>query len=196
LWRLQGFLVRTAQKVYTMLENESLWQVAAHCHEILATAKIPHAIIGGVAVCLHGYQRNTVDVDLLVRKADSAAVRESLEREHYVWNSKEKEFRSPSGVAVQFLIAGERAGKDSEVLLPDPSDERAVSEIDGLPVIRLSRLIDSKIACGTGNLRRTHKDFADVIELILENRLNSSFARHLHKSSRATYRELVRRSRG
>ena len=47
-----------------------------------------------------------------------------------------------------------------------------------------------------GNLRRTYKDFADVIELIVQNRLNSSFARFLHKSLRVTYRELVRRSRG
>lgn len=186
----------TARKVYVMLENESLWQTAAQCHEILAAAKIPHAVMGGVAVCLHGYQRNTVDLDLLVRKVDSDAVRESLEREDFSWNEKDKEFNSASGVAIQFLISGDRAGPGSEVSLPDPGDARAVTEIEGLPVLRLSRLIESKIACGIGNLRRTHKDFADVIELILKNRLNSSFARYLHKSLRATYRELVRQSRG
>ena len=87
-------------------------------------------------------------------------------------------------------------GSDSEVRFPDPGDELAVTEIEGLPVVRLSKLIEAKIACGTGNLRCTHKDFADVIELILQNRLDSSFARRLHKSLRATYRELVRRSRG
>ncbi|MGO8751860.1 MAG: hypothetical protein ACLQNE_38450 [Thermoguttaceae bacterium] len=57
-------------------------------------------------------------------------------------------------------------------------------------------MIEAKIACGMGSLRRTHKDFADAIELILENRLESSFARRLHKSLRAAYRELVERSRG
>ena len=76
------------------------------------------------------------------------------------------------------------AGKDGEVRLPDPSDARSVTELEGLPVLRLSRLIETKIACGMGNIRRTHKDFADVIELILQNRLNSSFARYLHKSLR------------
>ena len=75
-------------------------------------------------------------------------------------------------------------------------DDRSVTEIEGLPVLRLSRLIETKIACGMGNLRRTHKDFADVIELILQNRLNSSFARYLHKSLRQAYRQLVRHSRG
>ena len=60
----------------------------------------------------------------------------------------------------------------------------------------LAKLIESKIACGLGNMRRTHKDFADVVELVVQNCLNSSFARFLHKSLRTTYRELVRRSRG
>jgi hypothetical protein len=186
----------TAKKVYAMLENESLWQAATQCHEILAAAKIPHVIMGGVAVCLHGYQRNTVDLDLLVRKEDSVAIRESLERENYSWDAKDKEFHAPSGVAIQFLLAGDDAGSGSEVKFPDPADERATTEIEDLPVLRLSKLIESKIACGLGNLRRTHKDFADVIELILHNRLNRSFARFLHKSLRTTYRELVRRSRG
>ncbi|MBI1832230.1 MAG: hypothetical protein HYR84_12365 [Planctomycetes bacterium] len=186
----------TAKKVYAMLENESLWQAATYCHEILAAAKIPHAIMGGVAVCLHGYQRNTVDIDLLVRKEDSQAIRENLERESFVYNEREKEFTSPSGVVIQFLLAGERAGESSEVKFPDPADERSTTEIEDLPVLKLSKLIESKIACGLANLRRTHKDFADVVELILHNRLNSSFARFLHKSLRVMYRELVRKSRG
>ncbi len=38
--------------------------------------------------------------------------------------------------------------------------------IEGLPVLRLSRLIEIKIACGAENVRRMHKDFADVVELI------------------------------
>ena len=62
-----------------MVENESLWQAAARCHEVLAAAEIPHAVLGGVAVCLHGYQRNTVDVDVLVRRVDADAVRVSLD---------------------------------------------------------------------------------------------------------------------
>ena len=44
----------TAKKVYTMLGNDALWQTATQCHQLLAAAKIPHAIMGGV-VCLHGY---------------------------------------------------------------------------------------------------------------------------------------------
>ena len=66
---------------------------------------------------------------------------------------------------------------------------------EGLPVLSLTRLIESKLACGAGNLRRTHKDFADVVELIDVNQLPASFVRLLHKSVRGSFRELFRRTR-
>jgi len=62
---------------------------------------------------------------------------------------------------------------------------------EGLSVVKLSRLIEMKIACGTGSVRRTHKDFADVVELIAIRNLDSSFARFLHKSRRKTFKDLV-----
>jgi hypothetical protein len=188
--------MRSSRQTYEMLENQSLWQAAEQCHQLLSAAGIPHALLGGVAVCLHGYQRNTVDVDLLIRGEDAKTVREILEDESYSWHAEQAEFTSASGVVIQFLLAGARAGAGSEVLLPDPGDPRTIAEIEGLPVLRLAKLIESKIACGEGNPRRTHKDFADVVELILSNGLNSAFARYLHKSLRGTYRTLVKASRG
>ncbi len=179
-----------------MLANESLWDTAVRCHDVLAAAGIPHAIVGGVAVCLHGYRRNTVDLDLVVRKSDTPAIRKSLADAGFVWNSKEAEFTSPQGIPVQFLLTGDRAGKGSEVSLPDPSESRSVTSVEGLSVLTLARLIETKIACAEGNVRRAYKDLADVVELIAVNRLNGSFARYLHKSLRPTFRELVRRARG
>ncbi len=163
-----------------MLGNAPLWKTALDCHELLASAHVPHAVMGGVAVCLHGYQRNTVDLDLLVRKVDAEQIKSCL---------------PPQGIPIQFLYAGDRAGNDSEAFLPDPSNASALTEREGLPILSLARLIETKLACGEGNLRRTHKDFADVVELIAINRLGRSFARYLHKSLRKTYRELAERAK-
>lgn len=179
-----------------MLGNETLWSVAQQCHAILHGAALPHAIIGGVAVCLHGYQRNTVDLDLLVRRDEADAVRQRLESAGFTYLPDRKELRSVDGVPVQLLLSADRAGRDSEVHLPDPGDATCIVMIEGLPVLSLARLIESKLACGQGNLRRTHKDFADVVELIAFHQLGSDFARHLHKSLRSAYRELVRHARG
>ena len=182
----------TAQKVYRMLGNESLWKVAEQCHALLSAAEIPYSICGGVAVCLHGYQRNTVDLDLVIRPIDNEAVRNLLSEEGLVWDEAQAEFRTPAGIAVQFLIAGQKAGKGSEVTIPEPIGESNVEEREGLTVVRLSRLIEMKIACGMSNLRRTHKDFADVVELIAARNLDGSFARFIHPSLRTTFRKLVR----
>ena len=186
----------TTQRIYAMLGNESLWEVVAHCHDLLGRANIAHSICGGVAVCLHGYQRNTTDVDLIIGRADASVIKQILESDGYVWDEQHAEFRSPGGIVVQFLIAGEKAGKDSEVTIPEPIGELNVEMRDGLSVVKLSRLIEMKLASGIGNLRRTHKDFADVVELIAIHGLDKSFARLVHKSVRAEFRELVRHARG
>jgi hypothetical protein len=177
-----------------MLGNQPLWETALRCHLALDAASIPHAIAGGVAVCLHGYPRNTVDIDLLVRGEDSQQVHDCLRRAGLAWDSAAREFRSDGGVPVQLLLSGERAGKGSEVALPDPSDVHSITSIEGLPALSLAALIQVKIACGEGNVRRTHKDFADVVELIAAHDLDGSFARHLHKSVRGTFRKLVKQA--
>jgi len=82
-------------------------------------------------------------------------------------------------------------GKESEVFIPEPVGELNVEEKEGLSVVKLSRLIEMKIASGIGNPRRTHKDFADVVELIAICKLDGSFSRYLHASIRPTFRELV-----
>ena len=185
----------TAQATYQMLENQTLWSTAVECDAALEVAGIPHAIVGGVAVCLHGYRRNTVDLDLLVRQADQARVRTALEKRGYTWSAEQAEFRGPSGIPVQFLMSGEKAGSSADVLLPDPDAAGVTVEIEGLAVLDLARLIEIKLACGLGSPRRTHRDLADVVELIAVHDLDRSFARHLHKSLRPAFRKLVQQSR-
>jgi hypothetical protein len=113
-----------------------------------------------------------------------------------MWDAQNHEYRDETGIAVRFVIAGEPAGRDSEVRLPNPGDAGVVQIMEGLPALSLARLIESKIACGEGNLRRTHKDLADVVELIAVHGLDASFASQLHKSVRRTFRRLVRHARG
>lgn len=184
---------RTAQQAFVMLGQDNLWDTARRCDEALRSNGLAYAIVGGVAVSLHGYQRNTVDVDILVRREDTVAVRECCKQHGFVWNSEERAFRDQNGVAVEFLISHEKAG--SGLNFPDPSDEVTTS-IEGLVVVSLPRLIELKMACGLGNMRRTYRDLADVIELIAIHDLGRDFARHLHKSLRKSFRELVLRARG
>jgi hypothetical protein len=186
----------TAQQAFQMLENQSLWEVTERIHGLLVGKRIDHAIVGGVAVCLHGYRRNTVDLDLLIEPEDTAALRATLDSEGFQWQAEAREFRSTSGVPIQFVLAGESEGPGQQAKFPSPGDAKRVIKIEGLPVLTLAQLVQAKIACGLGDMRRTHKDFADVVELIAIHHLDGSFARFLHKSVRKEFRELVRRVGG
>lgn len=183
----------TAQRTYQMLENQSLWDVAERVNALLVGQAIDYAIVGGVAVCLHGYQRNTVDLDLLIHPDKATDFRATLETDGFTWIPAERELRAPSGIAIQVVLAGESEGPGQPAKFPDPSDVKCLTQIEGLPVLTLAALIQSKLACGLGDMRRTHKDFADVVELIAIHRLDGSFAKHLHKSVRGEFCDLVRR---
>jgi hypothetical protein len=165
---------------------------------VLEAAGLAHALVDGVAVCLHGYRRNTVDVDVLIRSEDGNAVKEALEQAQFVWDDDQREFRSPEGIPVQFVASHAAAGDDAtyNVTFPDPSEPDVAMPIDGLPTVTLARLIELKLACGLGNVRRTHRDFADVVELIAVHGLGGEFARFLHKSVRPAYRKLLKNARG
>src|SRR5687768_13569988 len=136
----------SAQKVYAVLGNETLWDAAVLCHHILGEAGIAYSICGGVAVCLHGYQRNTVDLDLIVQPEDSERIRDVLKEAGFTWDEDAKEFHTAAGIAVQFLMAGESAGSGYDVTIPQPVGAQNVETIEQLTVLRLPRLIEMKLA--------------------------------------------------
>ncbi|MBM3269969.1 MAG: nucleotidyltransferase family protein [Candidatus Sericytochromatia bacterium] len=186
---------QTARQTFEMLENESLWAIARHIDSLLAREGIAYGVLGGVAVSLHGYRRNTIDLDLLIRREDQEKVFSLLRNAGFEWQESRREFAAGSGVAVQFVLAGDAEGVGQAAKFPEPGDSGRIVRIEGLPVLALPRLIEAKLACGLGDMRRMHKDFADVVELIAIHDLDSSFARLLHKSVRKAYRQLVTRVR-
>ncbi len=154
---------------------------------------IPYAIVGGMALNLHGYRRETVDVDVLM-------TREGLERFHqrlvgrgYVlaFSGARKTFRDPeTGVRVEVLTSGEFPGdgKPKAVSFPDPAS--AAVNRGGYAVISLEKLIEMKIASGLSASHRLHVDLGDVQRLIEELRLPVDLDANLDPSVRAEYRRL------
>jgi hypothetical protein len=191
-----SMVVNTAD-AYTMLGSYDIWETARRCHEVLTSVGLPYALVGGVAVCLHGYRRNTIDVDILIRREDSAAVRQALEANGLPWDDDHREFRGPNQIPVHIVLGRTPAGNDRtyNVDFPDPAEAAHCEMIDGLSVVTLARLIEVKLTCGLGSLRRAHRDFADVVELILIHNLDGRFAGNLHKSVRREFRRLVAAAR-
>lgn len=156
----------------------------------LAELGIGYAVVGGMALVAHGYDRTTVDVDILVTRDDHARLRQCLEGLGYVPPfSGSKNFRDvETGVRIEFLIAGEFPGdgKPKPVAFPDPRGASIV--IDGISYLRLDRLIELKLASGLTNPNRL-KDLADVQELIRALRIPRDLADQLDPSVRPKFLE-------
>jgi len=152
---------------------------------------IPYAVAGGMALAAHGYERVTVDVDILVESAGLHQIHSELEGLGYIPPfAGSKNLKDVStGVAIEFLVAGQFPGdgKPKPVAFPDPS--QASVEIDGVRYLRLPTLIELKLASGMTNPGRL-KDLADVQELIRALSLPEDFASQLHSYVRPKFDEL------
>jgi hypothetical protein len=149
--------------------------------ERLGSLQIPYAIAGGMALVAHGFERTTTDVDVLVTPSGLLAVHEQLEGLGYVPPFPgSKQLRDiNTKVRIEFLVTGQYPGdgKPKPVAFPDPTD--VAVDIDGIRYLRLSTLIELKLASGiTGGVLRL-KDFADVVALIGVLKIPSSFAEQL-----------------
>lgn len=169
--------------------NETLSKLAAD----LESAEIAYAIIGALALNAHGYRRETVDVDVLVRPEGLVVFRDQLVGKGYrpAFEGARKTFRNThTNTTVEFLTSGDFPGdgKPKPIAFPDPA---AVScEIGGVKVITLPALIDLKLASGM-SLPSRRRDLADVQDLIRILSLDQSFAASLHPYVRDTYLQLL-----
>jgi len=153
---------------------------------------VPYALVGGMAMFLHGYRRFTEDVDILVTREGLQTIHEKLDGLGYLPPfTGSKNLRDTSnGVRIEFLIVGGYPGDGlpKPVTFPDPAT--VATEIDGVRVVNLPTLIQLKLASGTTPGRR--KDLGDVQELIRALQLTETFADHLDPSVRGSYLELWR----
>jgi hypothetical protein len=160
--------------------------------ERLREENIPHAIIGGMAIGLHGFLRVTKDVDLLTTKEGLDRIHARVVGRGFVpaFSGARKRLRdTTTGVDVDIITTGEYPGdgKPKAVMFPDPSDS---VELDGYTVLSLPRLIEGKIVSGTTVDYRQLRDLADVQELISELHLPRSFAEQLDPTVRSEFDRL------
>ena len=169
--------------------HQALRNIAARFDQL----GIPYAVAGGMALVGHGYDRTTVDVDILVTPEGLAAIHANLEGLGYVAPfAGSKNLRdTDTGVRIEFLVAGQYPGdgKPKPVAFPDPAT--IAVDISGVRYVGLPALIELKLASGmTGKGRR--KDIGDVQELIRTLGLGEDFAQKLNPYVRGLYIELWR----
>jgi hypothetical protein len=136
---------------------ESLRRIAAKLDEL----NIPYAVAGGMALVAHGYERTTVDVNVLVTAEGLKAIHLALEGLGYVPPfAGSKQLRDvETSVRIEFLVTGQYPGdgKPKPIAFPDPAN--VAVEIEGIKYLALVPLVELKLASGMTNPGRL-KDLA------------------------------------
>jgi hypothetical protein len=153
---------------------------------------VPYAVAGGMALVAHGYDRTTVDVDVLVTPEGLDTIQAALVGVGYrpAFEGSRKQLRDADrGVRIEFLVTGEFPGdgRPKPVSFPDPAASWV--EIGGIRYLTLPGLIELKLASGLTNPGRL-KDLADVQELIRARDLPLEFREQVHPYVRDKYTEL------
>lgn len=154
---------------------------------------IAYAVADGMALVAHGYDRTTVDVDVLVTPDGLDAIHQALEGRGYLppFEGSRNLRDTQTGVRIEFIVTGQFPGdgKPKPVAFPDPDE--VGQEIDGVRYVNLPMLIELKLASGMTHPGRL-RDLADVQELIRVLKLSEDFAAGLDAFVREKYGELRR----
>jgi len=162
-----------------------VWETLRNLEHRLREASIDYAVIGGLALNVYTYQRQTVDVDVVVTKAGYETFRKQWVGAAYkpVTGASRRVVDPNAEVTIDFFIAGELAGRRSKnpsVRFPDPAEAETHED---LRTVSLPRLLELKLVTWR------FKDWGDVVELIRRNNLPEDFADKLDPVVRTPYRE-------
>jgi hypothetical protein len=167
--------------------HEALREITERLHSL----GIPYAVVGGMALFLHGFRRFTEDVAILVTAEGLKSAHAHLIGLGYVpLFQGSKNLRDASrGVRIEFLLTGgfPGDGKPKPVSFPDPAG--ASVEIDGIRCLALEKILELKLASGMTNPGRV-LDLGDVQELIRHLDLGLEISARLDPSVRDKFVEL------
>src|SRR5262249_20254557 len=152
--------------------------------ERLEAAGIPYVIVGGMAVNLHGAERTTKDVDILLTREGLERFRQEYVGKYYdtVPKRPRRFVDKDSGTIIDILVTGLRPGFGEPVPFTFPDPIAVTQEIDHLKVVNLPQLVQLKLAA------RRYYDFGDVTFLIRAHNLDESFLPQLHP---AVHRDFI-----
>ncbi|MBI1785474.1 hypothetical protein HYR69_10055 [Candidatus Sumerlaeota bacterium] len=167
--------------------HDTLHRIASRLDEL----GIPYAIAGAMALYYHGYARLTSDVDVIVTSEGLKKLHDELEGLGYapLFRGSKNLRDTETGVKIDFIVTGgfPGDGKPKPVAFPDP--QNCVIELDRVKFLKLSKLVELKLASGLSDEGRM-KDIADVLEFMKAVEVPRSLADELDPSVRDKFLHL------
>lgn len=158
----------------------------------LQDERIDYAVIGGMALAAHGYDRFTSDVGLLTTREGLERIHQTLVGRGYEpsFSGARKSLRDvENGVTIEFITTGEFPGdgKPKPVVFPDP--RVAAVDREGYSVISLPKLIELQLASGLSAPHRL-RDLSDVQDLIMILHIPRELGEQLDPSVRPEFNRM------
>ena len=161
-------------------DDSPILNVAREITRVCRENELDAAIIGGVAVFLHGYERTTKDVDAWC--ADRRAVATALEAAGFTWDDENREFLL-HGIPIHLMTTDE--------LDYQPTVFERRREI---VTVSLAELLTLKLKTGVHEMKRA-KDLADIVELVAARGIDGSYSSRIAKDVRADFRRIIKELR-
>jgi hypothetical protein len=172
-------------------KRDPVHQTLRRLAQRLKKAGISYAVMGAMAVNLHGARRTTDDVDILLTPEGFEQFRQKLAAKYYdqVEGRPRRFVERRNGVQIDFLVTGRYPGRGNPGPFAFPDPGQASEEIEDVKVVTLPQLVQLKLAA------RRYYDFGDVVFLIRVHNLDESFMTKLHPSVHKDFIECLEEKR-
>jgi hypothetical protein len=155
-------------------------------------AGIPYAVMGAMALNVHGHVRVTTDVDVVVSADARRRIHELLDGRGFLppFEGSRNLRDTTNGVKIDLVLAGDFPGdgKEKPIAFPDPATEPVFIR-DGVRYVTIEKLVELKLASGMTH-RIRYRDLGDVASLIGSVRLPREFGERLHPWVRPKWFEI------
>lgn len=189
--RAQRVYVAAARASEFFMRQTDVHKTLEKIARLLAVDDIPYALVGALALGEYGYERVTVDVDLLLTPEGLRRFKAKHLGLGYVDKfAGSKGVRdTETSVAIDVVLTGDYPGDGlpKPIAFPDPASVAVKAQ--GLSLLPLSVLIELKLASGISAPHRL-RDLADVLELIRVAQLPLALSETLDTWVRPKYEEL------
>jgi hypothetical protein len=131
-------------------------EVLRDAHQALEKGGIRHALIGGLAVIAHGYERNTIDVDFLVDGDQRQNARDALIAAGFELFHESNDTLQLCGKGAVDVIFALRPATRGMLAAARPTGRQAI------PCVGVEGVIGLKIQAYMNNPKRVRKEQTDI----------------------------------
>ena len=201
-WPSLPFTIGNARRSFGG-RSERVAHAMAKLARSLDKAGIDYCVMGGNALHAHGYERATIDVDILMTEEGLAKFVKTHVGRGYSprFKGAKTKFRNTADdIPIDILLTGSFPGESqTEVAFPEPHEISYEESFFGvndsnqlIRVVDLPNLINFKLVSYKDLPRERIQDYADVRMLIRNNPLDTDdLVQQLHPSVRDLFMEAV-----